>query len=154
MPALLYTSIAYILCGNDAIASPQANELVTLAEEKGSALWKAFGTLLQGILLVANNSSLNARDHVTVGIDALRKTGSTLRMPLWLSYLAKASADLGQIYDARRHLVDATSAIEVSHERLFEAEVNRRGPTHACTAKSSTGVRQATGDRTLCAEGC
>ena len=65
MPALLYTSMIHIFCGNDEIASRQANELVALADEKGSALWKAFGVLLQGVVLALTGrpSEARANDH-------------------------------------------------------------------------------------------
>ena len=65
MPALLYTSIIHILCGNDEIANRQAKELVVLADEKGSALWKAFGVLLQGCRISAIQQAIGgwANDH-------------------------------------------------------------------------------------------
>jgi hypothetical protein len=96
MPALLFTSIIQILCGNDAKANEQANELVAVADEKHSALWKAFGVLLQGAVSALTGKSSEARQTISVGISALRATGSTLWMPLWLSYLAKTHAALGQ----------------------------------------------------------
>ena len=46
-------------------------------------------------------------------------------MPRWLSYLAIAHADLGQIDDARRCIGEAISTIEATKERWFEAETNR-----------------------------
>ena len=113
MPALLYTSIAYILCGNNVTASQQANELVTVAEEKGSALWKAFGILVQSALLAAAREA-DAHKAIVLGLNALRTTGSTLWMPLWLSYLAKASANIGRFDDARRYMCEATSAVKIS----------------------------------------
>ena len=66
MPTLLYTS----LCGNNAIANDQANELVALADEKGSALWKAFGVLLQGTVLALAGKSSEAAQTITAGIGA------------------------------------------------------------------------------------
>ena len=46
-------------------------------------------------------------------------------MPRWLSYLAIAHADLGQIDDAWRCIGEAISTIEATKERWFEAETNR-----------------------------
>ena len=78
MPALLFTSIIHILCGNDARANEQANELVVVADEKHSALRKAFGVLLQGIVSALTGRSSEARQTISVGISALQATGSTL----------------------------------------------------------------------------
>jgi class 3 adenylate cyclase/predicted ATPase len=125
MPTLLYTSMVQILCRNDAVANEQVNELVVMASDKGGALWKAFGVLLKGALLTLTGRSSEAGETLTSGIGALRSAGSTLWMPLWLSYLAKSCADQGQIDDAWRHMDEALKTIETSKERLFAAEVNR-----------------------------
>jgi len=125
MPALLYTSITNVLCKNDATAKKQADELVLVADEKGSVLWKAFGFLLQGVISALTGNSSDARQTLTFGIDALRSTGSTLWMPLWSFYLAKSYAGLNQFADAWRFIEEAMTAIENSKERLFEAEVHR-----------------------------
>ena len=125
MPALLYTSIIHILCGNDEIANRQANELVVLAEEKGSALWKAFGVLLQGVVLALAGRPSEAEQTITAGIGALRATGSTLWIPFWSSCLAKSCISLGQIDEARRCIDEAMTTIKTSKEKLFEPEVNR-----------------------------
>ena len=125
MPALLYTSIVHILCGNNAMANDQANELVALADDKGSALWKAVGVLLQGTILALARKSSEAEQTITTGIGALRSTGSTLWTPLWASCLAKSYGDLGRFADARRWMNEALTTIEASNERLFEPEVHR-----------------------------
>jgi hypothetical protein len=46
-------------------------------------------------------------------------------MPMWLSYLAKAYAKIGHLYDAWRCIRDAFAAVETTKERWFEAELNR-----------------------------
>ena len=125
MPALLYTSMIHILCGNDEIASRQANELVVLADEKGSALWKAFGVLLQGVVLAQTGRPSEAGQTITSGISALRATGSTLWMPFWSSCLAKSCISLGQTDEAWRCINEAMTTIKTSKEKLFEPEVNR-----------------------------
>ena len=125
MPALLYTSIIHIHCGNDETANRQANELVILADEKGSALWKAFGVLLQGVILALTGRPSEARQTITAGISALRATGSTLWMPFWSSCLAKSCIGLGQTEEAWRYINEAKTAIKASKEQLFEPEVNR-----------------------------
>ena len=46
-------------------------------------------------------------------------------MPLYLSYLARAYAELGQFDDAWRCIGEAMTAMETTKERWCEAEVNR-----------------------------
>jgi predicted ATPase len=141
MPALLFTSMIQILCGNDATANTQANELVAVADEKGSVPWKAFGVLLQGVVLALTGRSSEAKQTISVGISALRSTGSTLWIPLWSSYLADSYAALGQFFDAWRSMGEATSIIETSKERLFEPEVQRMAGEVALAAPTPDVVK-------------
>ena len=46
-------------------------------------------------------------------------------MPLWLSYLTRANAEIGQFDDARRCIGEAMAAVETAKERWCEVEVNR-----------------------------
>jgi predicted ATPase len=46
-------------------------------------------------------------------------------MPTFLSYLARAHAELGQFDEAWRCTTEARAAVEATEERLWEAEVNR-----------------------------
>ena len=62
---------------------------------------------------------------ITSGITAWRSTGATVWMPLYLSYLASAYAELGQFDDAWRCIGEAMTAVETTKERWCEAEVNR-----------------------------
>jgi predicted ATPase len=59
------------------------------------------------------------------GIFGLIYAGSILWLPLFLSCLARANADVGQLDDAWRCIRDAFAAVETTKERWFEAELNR-----------------------------
>ena len=54
-----------------------------------------------------------------------RSTGATLFVPLYLSYLARAYAELGQFDDAWRCIGEAMTAVETTKERWCEAEIHR-----------------------------
>ena len=45
--------------------------------------------------------------------------------PFYLSYLARAHAELGQFDDAWRYVGEAMTAVETTKERWFEAEIQR-----------------------------
>ena len=123
MFALLNGSFTHILRGDYAAANTEVDELAALADEKGALLWQAFGTSIRGCLLaLTGEASVHA---ITSGIAALRSTGATLWMPLWVSHLARAYAELGQFDDAWRSIGEAMTAIETTKERWFEAEVRR-----------------------------
>ena len=81
--------------------------------------------LIQGCLLALTGKASDAVQMITSGIAAWRSTGATLWMPLFLSYLASAHAELGQFDDAWRCIGEAMTAVETTKERWFEAEVHR-----------------------------
>jgi predicted ATPase len=112
-------------CGNYATANARVDELIALAEEKNSAQWKAHGMLGRGSLLGLIGRAADAVEMITSGIAAWRSTGATLYLPSWLSNLAGAHAELGQLDEAWRCIDEAMTAIETTGERWFEAEVNR-----------------------------
>jgi predicted ATPase len=124
MYALSATLITLIHCGNYATATMQFQELVALTEEKGSSFWKALGTMMQGCVLAMSGKASDAIHVITSGATALRSTGSTMWLPLCLSYLARAHAELGQFSDAWRCMGEATTAMETTKEKWFQAEVN------------------------------
>jgi hypothetical protein len=50
------TSLTLIHCGSYSAASSLTNELVALATEKSSALWKAFGMMIQSCSFALNEN--------------------------------------------------------------------------------------------------
>jgi predicted ATPase len=125
MFALLFTSLIHIQCGNYPKASAEADELITLADEKGAALWKALGMLAKGLVLVLTGKTADGVHTITSGIAAGRSTGATLGTPNSLSYLASAHAELGQFDEAWRCIGEAMAHVETTKERWFEAEADR-----------------------------
>ena len=125
MLALCITALPYTLCGNRAAAAAQAQELVALAEEKGSLFWKAYGIVSQGCVLALTGSASDATEMLISGMAAMRTTGATVWMPFLLPHLARAHAELGQFEAAWRCIGEAMKAAETSKETWCEAEIHR-----------------------------
>jgi class 3 adenylate cyclase/predicted ATPase len=123
MGALGTTPWTFIWCGSYATASAPFDELIALAAEQGSLFWKAAGMAGQGQVLALSGRSSDAVKAITAAINAWRSTGGTLSVPTWLSNLARAQAELGQIDDACRCIGEAMAAVETTNERWFEAYV-------------------------------
>jgi predicted ATPase len=96
-----------------------------LADEKGALYWKALGIALQGCVLALSGKASDAVHVIATGITALRSTGATIFVPLHLSYLTRAYAELGQLDHAWRCIREAVKMIEAAKERWPEAEVHR-----------------------------
>jgi len=123
--ALYWTAVPLILCRNYSRATALAHELCALANEKDVPFWKVNGSLNQGCLFALTGDASNAVQMITSGITALRPMGFTFGKPWSLSHLAIAHTDLGKLDDAWRCVDEATSTIDTTKERWFEAEANR-----------------------------
>jgi class 3 adenylate cyclase/predicted ATPase len=119
------TMFAHIHCGSYTAARAELEELLALADEKSAAFWKAFGMMNQGCLFALTGKASDAVHVITSGMAAYRLTGATLHVPLYLPYLARAHAELGQFDDAWRCIDEAMTAAEAAKQKVYEAEVHR-----------------------------
>ena len=125
MFALSLASVSHILCGKYATAIAQIDEVVALADEKAALFWKVQAMLARGMLFALTDKANDAVQVITSNVTALQAAGATVWLPMWLSYLASAYAQLGQYDDARRCMGEAMMVMETTKERWFEAEANR-----------------------------
>ncbi len=105
-------------------ANKLLDEVAALANEKGVALWKAWGVMNQGYASAMKKNATDAVRLLTHGIAAWRSTGATWFLPLYQSNLTRAYAELGQFDDAWRCIGEAMTAMETTKERWYEAEVH------------------------------
>jgi predicted ATPase len=125
MYVLHHATLTHLQYGNYAAAISDADELATWASEKDAMLWKASGKAFRGCVLALTGNAAEAISTITTGIAEIRATGATMWLPVVLTHLARAYAEVGQIDDARRCIGEAASAVETSGEIWCEAEVNR-----------------------------
>jgi predicted ATPase len=125
MIALSHSGLSHILLRNYAAATAQFDELVALADEKSALFRKAQGMTHGGCVLALTGKASDAVQVIASGLAALRSTGATIFIPLYLSHLAKAYAELGQVDDAWRCIAEAMTTVRTTKETWFEAEVNR-----------------------------
>jgi predicted ATPase len=107
------------------MAKAEADELVTLATEKGALFWKAHGLSMQGCLSVATGSAKEGVELIASGVAGLRRTQATALLPSYISYLARASAELGRSDEATRSICEVMLMIETTKEKWCEAEIFR-----------------------------
>lgn len=141
MFALWLVTIPHILAGDCAVAIARLQEDFALAAEKGASPWKAIVMAFRGCALALAGDASDAVDMITAGIAAWRSTGSTVGVPLYLSYLASANMELGKFDDARRCIAEATSLIETTKETWFEAEIHRVAGEFALRAPEADAAK-------------
>jgi class 3 adenylate cyclase/predicted ATPase len=125
MYVLNFSAWTHIHCGNYSTMNALVDEFGALKDQTGSVFWGAWGMMQRGCLLALTGKASDAVQTITCGVTAMRSTGTTMWMPFWLSYLARANAEIGQPDDARRCIGEAMAAVETAKERWCEAEVNR-----------------------------
>jgi class 3 adenylate cyclase/predicted ATPase len=125
MFALAMAVFPHTFCGNYATATTLTDELVALADEKATLIWKAWGMMHQGCVLAITGKASNAVQTISSAFEAVRAMGSTVHMPWHLSCLATAYAELGRNDDALRCIGEATTTIETAGQRWFEADIHR-----------------------------
>jgi predicted ATPase len=103
----------------------QAEEVIALAEQKGTVFWNALGMLGQGSALALTGKGSEAAPVITAGLTALQATGAATFVPWHLTYLARAYMSAGQFADAWRCIREALAAMENTRDKWFEAEVHR-----------------------------
>jgi predicted ATPase len=124
MPALGWGLVTNLHCGDYPTADALADELFALAGEKGSLIWKASMTT-HGCVMAVSGRASDAVQMITSGATAWRSIGSTIALPMWLTYLARAYAELSQFDDAWRYIHEVTTATETTKETWYEAESQR-----------------------------
>ena len=125
MLALGITNYTRVLRGDCVAARAFADELVALAQEKGTLLRKAEAIFQQGCVLALTGRAADAVQTITSGVTAWRATGATCWTPLHMWFLASAHARLGQFDDARRCIDEAMAASEASKESWCDADIHR-----------------------------
>jgi predicted ATPase len=128
-PSLMYalsngTNVP-VNCGKFELANSLLVEVLALADEKDARFWKAQGTLSKGLILAQTGEASAAVAIIESGLAARRAIGSTVALPRYLSGLASAYAEIGNIDEARRCISEAVRAMETTKERTWEAEVRR-----------------------------
>jgi predicted ATPase len=125
MYALERATFTAIHCGDYVAAEKYSDELIALGHERATPIWKALGIIRQGSILSLTGKASEAVPTITSGLNGFRSTGATLFAPLYLSYLAKAHAELDQFDDAWRCIGESLTTVETTKERWCEAEINR-----------------------------
>jgi predicted ATPase len=125
MYAMSIAPLTHFLSGDYGVANKLAEEVVTLADERGVLFWKALGTMNRGSILALTGSPADAIQIITSGIAGWRSTGATVWMPLFLSYLAKAHAAFNQFEEAWRCIHEALMTVKATQERWCEPDIHR-----------------------------
>jgi predicted ATPase len=123
--ALNFSVFQHVYCGDFAAANAHIDELNILKDQIGSGFWGGWGLALSGCVSTLTGRAAEAVEDITSGVVAMRSTGNTMWMPLFLSHLAWANAEIRQFNTAWTNIHEAMTAVETTKENWYEAEINR-----------------------------
>ena len=123
--ALNFSVFQHVYCGDFAAANALIEEFNLLKDQIGSGFWGGWGLALSGCVSTLTGRAAEAVQNITSGVIAMRSTGNTMWAPLFLTHLAQANAELGQFKTAWSNIHEAMTAVEVTKENWYEAEINR-----------------------------
>ena len=113
------------LFGDYVAGSRLVDELLALADDKDTSLWKAAGMINKGSLLASTGRVLDGIRTSSSAIAAFRSTGATMLLPYYSSSLAINHAKIGQFEEATHLVREAMRTTEETNEGWFEAEICR-----------------------------
>jgi class 3 adenylate cyclase/predicted ATPase len=125
MYVLNFSTWTYIHCGNYEAANALIDEFIVLKDQAASLFWGAWGMMQRGCLSALTGKASDAVQTISSGVQAMRSTGTSMWMPVWLSYLARTNTELSEFDEGRRCIGEAMTAMEATNETWYEAEVNR-----------------------------
>jgi predicted ATPase len=125
MHAMSVNCLTQLISSNYATAQAQSDEMIGLAEDKGSNYWKASGMLRRAGVLALTGKASNAVGIFSSAIPTVRSMGTRIYFPVWLSLLARGYGELGQFDDAWSHIGEAMTAVETTKLKWCEADVHR-----------------------------
>ena len=122
---LNFSVFPYLVCGDFASANALIDEFVPLKDQIESGFWGGWGTVQRGCVSALTGKVAEAVQNIASGIGEMRATGTTLWMPLFLSSLAMANAEIRQFDQAMANIGEAMTGMKTTKEKWCEAEINR-----------------------------
>jgi class 3 adenylate cyclase/tetratricopeptide (TPR) repeat protein len=120
-----------------------ADELLALSTEQKFPQWLAWALAYRGYALAARGEIQEAFTLLTQALTQVRGIGNGNALPRLLVWLAQASAMLGRPAEAWDYLAEAAQMIEITDERVYEAELLYRVPGDLLnTAGDRSGAEQ------------
>src|SRR5262249_2270976 len=107
------------------VAQERAAAVIVLSREQGFALTLAWGTILQGWVLVQQGRGEEGIAQIRQRLSALRAIGTEITRPYHLALLAEAYGKVGQIEEGLGVMAEALDIVHKTGERWYEAELHR-----------------------------
>jgi predicted ATPase len=152
MEALTYGALVRMCRGECTAALALAQRLVDVGRKYDFVVFEAVGMIIQGSVWVQDGERDRGLTLLTTGLARYRHLGSAASVPFFLTFLAQAHLQLGQVEAGLAVIEEAVQLTETSFVRFWTAEVYRlQGELLLAQAGQA---RPATGPEIATAEAC
>jgi class 3 adenylate cyclase/predicted ATPase len=153
--ALYWAAMLHHMRREASLIQACAEALTTIATDQGFAIPLVQASLLRGWALAESGHGEEGRAQIQQGLTAYQAIGSARDRPYYLSLLAEASAQSGQLAEGLKALDEALTRLGKSEMQWWEAELHRLrgelllqhvvaqpGEAEACFQKALTVARR------------
>jgi predicted ATPase len=152
MEALTYGALVRMCRGECTAALALAQRLVDVGREYGFVVFEAVGMIIQGSVSGQDGEQDRGLPLLTTGLARYRRLGSEASVPFFLTFLAQAHLQLGQVEEGLAVIKEAVQLTETYFVRFWTAEMHRlKGELLLAQAGQA---RPETGPETAPAEAC
>lgn len=123
--ALTFTSWLALDSGHERRARELAERLAGLADERDLGFLQPIAKILRGWAIAADGQADDGIGMIAEGLDVYRASGQPLYLPWSLRLLANVLIGEGRIADARAALTEALEIVQVTGQRVLEADLHR-----------------------------
>jgi predicted ATPase len=125
IPALVFECYIYLYRGNFAAAAQTAVNMIDLARRHNVASWPAYGAIQRGAALVELGQREQGIALMQEGIAGMRADNVEMTQPLFLTLLANAYLQQGDVTRGLQAVEEALERVAATDERHWEAETLR-----------------------------
>jgi len=123
--ALEFSAKLHQLRREDQLVQERAEALVALSREQKFSLTLAWGSILEGSVLVKKGRPDEGMDQMRQSLTALKALGTEVQRPYFLALLAEACGRAGQLQEALNVVAEALDVAQRNSELWYEAEIHR-----------------------------
>jgi predicted ATPase len=123
--AQLFTSLLTQHLRDVTATQAYAETTLNLATAQGFAHRIMQGRMMRGWVLAMQGDAVTGTAHIQQGLEAMQRVSQKLYRPYYLSLLAEAYGQAGQLEAGLSTLAEALTLVEATDERWWEAELYR-----------------------------
>ncbi|OGO17115.1 MAG: hypothetical protein A2Z14_13250 [Chloroflexi bacterium RBG_16_48_8] len=123
--ALDFAAFFFVLCRESDSAQFHAEEAVVISDKHNFPMWLAMGKILLGWTQAEQGAINNGIERMKEGLEAWQGIGAILGQPNFSALLADLLGRVGQIEEGLDVVTKALEAIQITDERVNEAELYR-----------------------------